>query len=579
VDLVKGVTKLMTPSLGLQSPAKILPDNTLFFYSVSDLEGLWGSVTRSKFWETVKQMRFWKDIAFQENLDKALALLKDQIGMELTESRVMDIFGKRFTMAVTLGENSDICVFLQAHVSKKTEFLEATLQNLIERSNNTIQKTIYTDENIFFLPASSPEQPEIRYTLVGDLLTVAFGKADMDIKNCIDLLKNKSASLSKNPNYEASRKFLGDDENYHMLSFMDFTRLASVLPKVIEPFQKAQPQVFANINIEEISKNLQQIKYVCTRGVWGSDGLFNVKTFVVPDLDKMNADQKTQWTQTEKSLQAMDFFPLESLVVNVSGNLNAEQLWKNFTETANSADVNNANPIAEIISAITAWETSSGIRIKEDLIEQMGEEMGFVFNGVNFEGQLPVPRLGIILKAKNASALYTKLTQAIEKLVTDAKSLLPLTLEKKTLHGAEVTALVTPYGEGLSPVIGYLDPWVFIASNEAFAEKLLISKDGQKLSEKETFQKIIPDAHGTASQINFVDIAGIVTMLKNLLNEVLNKNLLLALPNGKELSANISTYVFPILDSLFVFDSFGFSSRKQDSVLVQVVNLQLHDLK
>ena len=592
VDLLSGVTRIMTPSLDLQTPAKYLPENTLLFYSMSDVEGLWDGVVKSKFWEELKKLRLWTDIAFQDNLNKALAVFKTKIGMELTQSRIMDIFGKRFTVAVLLGQNSeDVNVFLQTHVSKKTDFLEAILQTFIKQTVQNMQETTYQDEKIFFLPASSPDQPEVRYTLVNGLLTVAVGKTEASIKNIIDLLKGSGGvSLSQNPNYESSQKFLNDDQNYHILSFMDFTRLSTVLPKVIEPLKKAQPNAFKNINLDEISKNLQQIKCVCARGAYGNDGLLNVKTFIVPDLDKMSADQKTQWTQTEESLQAIDFSPLESLAVNFVGNVNAGQLWKNITDAAaasvSSPEISpdetklSANPLAGFMNAISAWQTQSGVRVQEDLMDQIGEELGFVFSGLNFEGQLPVPRFGIILKAKDAPAFYSKLNQILEKTFTGPEAVFALNLQKKTLQGAEITVLETQFGEGLSPVIGHLDSWIFLASNEAFADKILLTKAGstQKLSEKGSFQKIIPDANGKATQISFMDLAGISTMLKNLVNEVLKKNLLLAIPNGSEITSSISTYVLPILEILPVFDSSGFSSRKQDSVLVQNMNLQIHDL-
>ncbi|MBN2143638.1 MAG: hypothetical protein JW774_03345, partial [Candidatus Aureabacteria bacterium] len=529
VDVIKGVQSISRPSLAIESPARYLSANTVMFYSMSDLKELWADITKSRFWEEIKKLRMWNDIGFEENLNKAKSTFEEQFGIKLTESRIMDVLGTRFTFAVALTTGSpDIKVIFQSYISKLGEgFLGAFFEKMSEKA----KKTDYNGETIVLIPPETPDAPEVRYVLVNNILTFTFGKAEEEIKTIVDLIKgNEGKSLIKDDIYNSSKKQLGGDENFQFLYYTNFSRTAPMLKDILTPFLEAQPAQFPGLDLKEIAKNLEQIQYIGSIATRSAE-FFKMKTYVSPNFDKMNEEQKQLWNKADNALHTIKFAPAASLLFNVTSNFNAGQLWKTVIESTTPAapapgseetagGAVTVNPLQGILDGIKNFENQYGVNIQKDIIDLMGEELGFVFTGISLEGAFPIPRLGLALQGKDAKALKNKLSELIEKSLTssgeETGGTIPLKLVKRDIRGSEWSMLETPFGEGLSPVIGAVDSWIILAINSAFAEKMLDGFEGKSetLKSNANYKKISYKEKN--SQLTFSDIRGLNQMLKDI---------------------------------------------------------------
>lgn len=591
ISPVKGIQGIIKPSVELESPAKFLPGNTIMFYSLSDLKGIWGDISKSKFWADFLNLKFLSDFNIRDSLKKIVGSLEEKIRFEVNESNIMDLLGKRVIVGVALDSaTKDVKVYLQSYVGKKIEFLEKTLNGA---TGIEAKKTEYNGETILlFSPAAGADanagSPEIRYVLVNNVLTVVFGKGENDIKQIIDLIKGKSESLYNDKNYAEMLKYSSGDSDCISQYFADFTKIYGILPELLKPLIEAQPEQFAGLNMGELTKNIEQLKMIGGKAYRTREGV-RMGSYIVPNFEKMTAEDKKTWNIRPSKLESLSFAPADAIFCTATGLLDAAKLWQTFSEaTASSAPAGNgtpeaasaANPFAAILSGIRDFEKKLNIDLKKDVVDQIGNEMSLIFSGINLESQIPIPRIGLIIKSPNPSGLKDKLKTIMEKMFSAENAPVQIKLESKTIEGIDFMVLKTQFGEGLSPVAGVSDSWLVFASNAAVAEKIVKAKKGSETLIDSPSFKIMAGKNDSSSQISYGNLKAGLSLLTEIINWVLQrKDLIPQAEQYKDMAATIATYAVPFIECLKVFDTIGFSSSKEGDISVQEISLNIYDLK
>ena len=581
---VKGIEGLIKPSISLESPAKFLPSDTVMFYSLSDLKGIWSDISKSKFWADFSNLKVWADFNIKENIKKIQGTLEERIKLEVTESRIMDLLGSRVTVGVAIDHNSkDVKVYLQSYVGKTIQFIEKSLN---ESTGTEAKKSEYNGETILLFPAPQGNGPEIRYALVNNILTVVFGKGETDIQHIIDLIKGKGDSLYTEANYSQMLKNYGGDNDCISLYYSDFSKIYGILPDLIKPLMDASPEQFAGFNMQEMTKNLEQLLMIGGKAVRTNDGV-KMLSYLVPNMSKLTAEEKEAWNSKPQKLESISFVPSDAILYSTTGMIDAPKLWKTFNETANQPAPQSPNatapaalPLAGVLSALKDFEKNYNISLEKDVIGQIGNEASFVFGGINLDSAIPVPRISLLIKSSNAQGLKDKLKGVLEKLLSSGTSPIPVTIESKAVEGTDFVTMKTQFGEGFSPVMGATGSWLVISSNAVTAEKLLKSSKGESPLESSDAFKKINSGNGLANQLTFVNMKSGMTLVSDLMNWLLQKkDMIPQAEQYKEIAASIATYAVPLLESLKVLDTLGFSSSKEGDMTVQEVTLNISDLK
>jgi len=576
VDTTSGVRSIIKPSIKIESPAKYLPDNTIMLYTLSDLKGIWKDVSSSKFWNEFSNLRVWTDFGIKENLAKVIGELEKRVGMKVTESRFLDLFGNSITFAVIMDkEGEKIRVIVQSFIGKTSQFVESSLKNMMPATSIT-----YNGIDIKTVMPKTEGTPKIAYAIVNNILTFAFGDAESDLKAIVDIIKgNKKSALVNDENYQAIQKLLDGDENCNSFYYVDFTKISTQLQDLLKPLIEAQPEKFQGVDIDEVAKNLKQIKFVGGKAVRTSSGV-NVISKIVPDLNAMTPEQKQSWSQKKELKTALEFAPKDALLVNASAGLNLKQLWSTVNSSAKgNPQATTINPVGNILLALKQFETSYDINIGDDIINKIGSEMMFVFSGVNLKGTFPTPSISFLLQANDSSGLKKSIVSILKKLLTGDNAALPITLADAKENGMDLTILKTPLGDNLSPVLAEKDGWIFISTNKDSLTKILKVKSGsvEKLIKSSNFKAGVPVAN-ISSQCSFADLKGLNIQLKEVIDWVLQrKDIIPQAEQYKDIATNIATYLVPALDSLQVFKSLGFSSYTKGEISTSEINLILKD--
>jgi len=576
VDPTSGVKSIIKPSIKIESPAKYLTGNTIMFYTLSDLKGIWKDISASKFWNEFSNLRVWTDFGIKENLAKAVGELETRIGMKVTESRFLDLFGNSITFSVVMDKKGEkIRVILQSFIGKTSQFVESSLKNMIPATNIT-----YNGIDIKTVVPKTEGTSKIAYAIVNNILTFTFGDAESDLKEIIDIIKgNKEQALINDSNYKTMQKFLGGDENCNSFYYIDFTKISTQLKDILKPLIEMQPEKFQGVDIDEVAKNLKQIKFVGGKVVRTLSGI-NMISKIVPDLDEMSPEQKQSWSKKKEIKNVLQFAPKDALLINASAGLDLKQLWNTVSETSNKdPKANTMNPISNVLSVLKQFETSYDINIKNDIIDKISSEMMFLLSGINMEGMFPVPNVCFIIQSDDSPGLKKNISSILNKVLTGDNVSLPITLAEVKEDGLDLTVLKTPLGDNLSPVLTEKDGWILIATNKSSLLNILKVKSGgiENLIKSDEFKTGVPVAD-ISSQCSFADLKGLNIQLKEIIDWVLQrKDMIPQAEQYKDIATNIATYLVPVLDSLQVFKSFGFSSYKKGEISTSQINLILKD--
>jgi hypothetical protein len=505
------------------------------------------------------------------------------MGVEITESRFMDLFGNRVIVAVILDPGTrDVKILLQSYVGKATQFVESMLRSVPEASGTKVETAEYEGEQITFFVPPNETAPEIRYVMVNNILTFGFGKADAELRRMVSLIKETSKeSLSSNDNYREIVEKMGGDQDFNSIYFSDFTKISGMLEDLIRPLMEAQPEQFTNVNIDEVSKNLEQLKMIGGKAVRTRQGI-NLMTYLVPNFEKMTPGQKAAWEREDQPIESLRFIPSDTLFVNTIGNLDLKRIWNTFNEQASAAGTDVAqNPVYAMLATIREFETNYGLDFDKDVVSRVGREVSIVFSGMSLDGPFPVPRLSFLVRSDDSGALRATVVDLLKKMLSGENAPVVMTFADKKIEQGDFTVVQTPLGEGLSPVIGNVDSWIVISTNAVTAQKLLKAYQGGigRIDSNEAFRKAVLDAERPLSQCSFVNLMQLNDLLKQILEwMVQRKDMIPQAEQFRGVIDGIGAYAVPFLESLIVFDSMGFSSYDEGDSTVQEMNLIVKDL-
>ncbi|EKD27378.1 MAG: hypothetical protein ACD_79C00739G0017 [uncultured bacterium] len=579
IEPIKGVTSALKSSVAYDSPAKYLTNDTVMVYSLSDLKTIWKQISASKFYNNFINLKLWTDFGVKENFNKVIASFEEKIGMPINESTIMDLFGSQIIVGLSVSENTkDVKLVIQAYVGKATQIVEGMFKSAIASGNQNITTADFENEKITVYMPKTENEIEMRYALVNNILIFTLGKAEDEMKNVINLIKEKnSESLLKNTNYNEALKLLSGDNNANSFYFADFTKITPMVSEILKPLMEAQPEQFAGMNINDIAKNLEQIKFLGGKAYQSTSGI-KLESYVSPNFDKMDDNAKKAWKEKGGAITVLKMIPNDALLLNATANLNLTRLWEVFNAQS-EANQGTGSPLQTIMASLKQFETNYGIDLNKDIIANIGNEMSFVFSGIGMDAAVPIPRLALILKSGNPNALRENLTNIINKALTsNPENPLPITVENKN----NVTVLKTPLGEGLSPIIGTIDTWMYISTNQALADKMAQTFGGKSpdISQNALFKESNLPGNGKSSQLNFIDLSGLNDLMQSLINWVIQrKDMIPQAGQFNDIINTVQAYTTPFLECFKVFKSLSMSTWDKDDNTVQEMNLIIKDLQ
>lgn len=584
IEPVKGIKAVMKPSIDVESPSSFLPENTAMYYSMSDLKGIWSDIQGSNFWKQFSSHRLWTDIGFKENLNQMLSTLESQIGMEITESRLMDVLGRQVVIGVVFdSETAKPRVIVQSFVGKATQFVEGLLKSMPE-TTDSVKQTEHKGEIIStMLPQEGSTTPfSVSYVLVNNIFTAVFGEDDEELKGIIDIIKGDSKdTLLSSSDYKKFEETYLNQGSGSIIYYADIEKISGDMEKIIQPVVEAAPEQFAGVSIEEVTKKFKTVAQAGGAIFRTNSGLM-LKSHVIPNPEFLSDEEKLLAEQNKsQKLGSLKLTPVSALISNITTNIgnNLNKTWGGFLESTPSAQ-SSGNKINDILQTIKTIEEGFGFSIQKDIIDQLQSEMLFVFDGINLEGMFPIPRLALVFEVKDGAKSLNKITGIISEALKGETTPIPLSFNDKTILGDSFKVLTTPLGEGLSPVIGHSENWLIIATNSLTGENILKSKKGQadSIVNSSTFKDYV-STDKEYSNCNLTDIRALNKQLRTLLNWLLQRKEMMPVPNLESIATNVSTYALPIMEQLEVFKAVAFKSYKEGNISIQEGNIIIEDLK
>lgn len=547
-------------AMGLEN---LVPKEAVAYYSIKDLRGTWETVSKSNFWKQLSGLQIWKDLKAQDNLSALSKTLKDSLGFELTESRVMDFIGEEAAIAVVIGARNDTepKILLLTKTGLQTQIAE-TAAKLIEKAKGggtAIETWKYANVELTHVKSADPTAPELNYVFLKGVLVLGVGKTKEALEKVVDIYNGKTGeSLAQSKDYQRLNTLCsGVGKNIVGKFFMDFEKISQSVGGINIPVPGAAGPT-------NIAAPLSMLKTI--GGVTWMDNGINTKIFVVPNKANMDEATRTLWDVKPQKAGSLDLIPEGTVLYSVSNSIDVAGLWKIWQNNLSKSAPDQAKVVTD---AIAQAEKTMGMTIEGDIIPWIGDEIGYTFNDVNVEGIFPIPKMALIIKVKDEAKARKFLDKMVELINTQAAAAtavpaaaavpaapaaeaaapgtaaaapaapatpaagtpapaappFQLKLDKSSYSGVEINSVNVPLvGKGLSPGYSFINGYLVIGTSSSIFEKMIdVSQNkGSALKNDANFKKIAAEVSGDVNQLGYINTEKIFDVAVDICNWIIS---------------------------------------------------------
>ncbi len=503
-DMMKSLTQV-TPSVPSETLATVVPQDAVAYIGIYDIKNHWKLFQKSNTWKEISSLQLWNDIDLKAAWDNFNQEFKNQVGIELNESNIMELFGRQFAIAMFMKNDRQAqpSIMVLAQVGTKTRILSG-LVSLTQQADSPYETTEYNGVKIYSV-APTPETPTaMAYALAGDTLIIEIGQATKNINAVIDMVKSDSSKGALSENHTFKEVTDAANGPYFQELYVNSAELLAKLDQTELP-EALQDETVRN----SLRTSLKTIS-VLGGAAKLDNGLYS-RLLVVPNYDTDNEQLRQLWAASPEKSKAMRLVPKDSILFNSSQSLDIPALWNVWQEGIITQDVDQANAI---MSGVNALETTLDISLKNDVFPVLGSEVAYVLSDLSIEGFLPIPKAGIVVSVKDAAkadALMRKIIDAVNNYYgsADPNAMPVLAVETASFMDVPIVQakITTLPVAGLTPSYMIIDDQLVIATNAMTLQQMVQVARGKESSLVKSdnygrVKDIITDRNNQVSYIN-----------------------------------------------------------------------------
>lgn len=530
--------KTVTPTQEVDM-AEILPNNVAFYYSIQNLDTIWDNVKDSSFWKEFSGLDLWENLQVSSGIEDLKTQFKDNIGIELSEDNFLKLAGRELAIAIIPAADANaapkILVLFRGKNKKALDSIVGPIADNVKKADpGKIVTNQYSGKTISQIKSDSPDQPEIYFTVLDNVLALGIGDTLTAIQKTIDISSGKAAdSLAKTSKYKNVQALIGQNKKLAAIFYMDFSTMKDFLQGLSLPGPTGSQT--------QLTPGMDTLDYI---GGWTeiSDGLIT-KLYIYPNKEGLTPEMKKMWEAKPAVPGTLKLVPENVLLYLVSNTIDVSSMWNLWQENLKEQAPDQTQPV---LDGISDFEEEWNISIENDVLPLIGNEIAFIFSDISTQGFIPIPKLGLALKVKDkkkmdkiiedliatnnekAAAAAAELEEAtlteaeatetetgievdavtIEEDIAGPSLRFQLSLTDETYEGQPIKTLQLPLvGTGLAPGYTYIDDYLIIGATTKTLQEIIDVKDKKinSLSKDPVYaglSDLIPSANNQESYIN-----------------------------------------------------------------------------
>jgi len=562
---------------------KAVPEDAVVCATLGDIQAVWKSVSSSNAWQKIKGLKVWENADFSPGLEEFKAEFKENMGFDLSADNIMALIGKELTLA--LSGDPQTMQFNLIVMARPGDLIKAKgiVENFTKKVNDagedfSFKESKYSGASLWSLTPKEAEAMmpiQARYGFAKETFVFGIGMGKVDLEKIVDLLDGKGKSITAGSKFS---KIMGHatagQGSFSNAFFIDVAKLKELVKTI--PVADPDAQTF----IKAIENAMGQTD-VMAGTIQISKGVKAKFASILTDtaVNKLAATLKTD-PGLQVSGQHLKYVPKDAIVYfggKIPGG--ATQQWNLFKQQM--TEMGSDQMITEIINQI---ETNLEISFEQDVLSWIGDEITFVFAGMDTTKPFPFPKISVLAQVKDAAkpqALIDKLVAMANAAMTEnmpEESGFKLELKKETVAGSSINTIELPMPQmGLifQPGYSFVDKSLAIALDTDLIKEMIQAKNSNSniLGNKYFVSAGIP---AKATSIGFINVEQGLLAAKDVALQIVS---LAEMSGASEEAHNaVNDYVIPILDALGAVKAVTSYSLYAGDHVEGVVDIRVQDI-
>jgi hypothetical protein len=601
------LTQVISPK-GQVAIADVIPNDVVVYLSAKNARATWDLVKNSNFWKKASALKIWQAAQLDANMAAFKEQFKNNLGFEFSEENFLGLFGQDLSVAL-VGSKEGLTnpqLLLLAQTDPRAD-VKGKFDVLLEKmkANVTTESVEYNGQKITRIRNPQVPGPEFNYAFIGNIFALGVGVDDSGIRKVVDLVSKKTSdSLASSAQYKDAVEVLKVRGDLRGLVFINMTKIVDLVKAL--PTPEGTPQSFA----QSIEQTLGAIKSIS--GAVGFDRGMLVKLFFAKNKEVKQPEILASWEANPKAAESINFLPEDTLLLTASNSIDFAQIWDGWQKNLETQNPDQSKAIAD---GVASFEKDSGLKIKEDILALLGEEVCFAVTNIDMGGLFPFPHVAILAKVKDeqkaldvmkrlsdyaisksaptgvspgaTSETPAPATEASPETATPTTEtptnapLTQMTTGKETYNGVDINFLEVslPY-QTLNPSYAVVSNLLIIGGNKETVKSIIDVTKGTKSSvtKSKNFKESTINFNSKVNQLAYVNVDRALALVIEITKWANN----LQRARGEAAAQTdqlIQENVLPLLDTLKVFKAVAVEAVNQDHGIEETVYVKMEDLK
>lgn len=558
--------------------AKLVPQDAVFFKTSVDVENMWDIIVKSNFWKSVTSLKVWDDSGARAGLQSFAEQFKENVGVELTKENIMSLLGKEIAVGVCVqpGDTPNIQGYLmfRGNPKAKAEEVIGKLDGILRKhaeqaGEEAFKDAVYKGTKITTLKAE--EMPvEIQYGFIDDIFALGIGTGSAELNKIVDLAGGTGESLASNANFQkivaASKMSNG---KYAGTFYADLQKVGQIFAGMDESHFPAAMQPI----MMSLKQSLSMPMVVGGTGYLDQGEVIRLVSMPVGEMTNKLMEMGLKASPAAGT--NLKYIPADSVAyVGMNSMPDPQEMWPLLLE---QWEEQGAMPAMNMIFG--QIEGAFGIKIADDVIPWVGNEVAMLFSDIDTKPGFPYPKFAAMVKIKDmgkAKAFLTKIDAVVKELVEQTGfQFKPVAYGGQSFNSVAIS-MPMPMPISLTPAYGIVDDFMVIGSNDDLIKQMIDASKGQAkdIAANPAFKAMNIPAQTTATF--FGDWGKLMGSLKSVAAWVVQFTE--AQPMGESIKGVVETHVVPIANVLSALQTMGGYQLNQGNMSVATYIIRVKDL-
>lgn len=504
----------------------VLPQNPLVYIHLTDTADNFNELVSTEVFKAIEQIDYQKlleSIGMTQDQNERFNAVISQLKDPRNGLIINKLFGKEFSIAIYSSDSTmasmeiksmqvaaaiaeDVLsnIFIVTRVPKDiqvAEVISRAFPNFGKNITNGLQ-----DYNGLKIHTLKDNQSGLKYSyaLIQDLLIIGIG--DSAPKQAWDVARKKVQPLSDDIKFKAAVKRKLDEAEF--IGFLDMENIFEGIKGQAEQWMAFDSDKDPEAE-DKVDDFFQRVKGFENAGVSAKlNQMLSVKLDLFYDINKLEQDVALLYHQCMADENAtISFIPKDVLGYQWTGCFGLDYFWKEVKKgIEQQARIASSTKTAD--QAIEELEQKIGLKIEEDIIAAIGDEMGGFLSEIKTGGFFPIPKLLLFVQIKNKGKM--------DKLLNHLADKMPLMkMQEENYKGLTLTFLPFSIGSDIQPAYTFLGNYLLLSINKQILKDSIDTSKGEKpsITSNEAFKGVDFGLSGKNSSVVFINTASIMDSL------------------------------------------------------------------